>query len=313
MLVSLDRRRPAFTLVELLVVIAVVGLLIALLLPAVQAAREATRRGACSNHLKQIGLAILNYEAAQSHFPTGRVGCDDTGDTMPIRSCPAGLPPEQKTAASGFVTVLPQLEFQRLHDQLSVEIGGLWNRNVDDLGWYSDLAKCKAIKVSLAIFRCPSDTSDTISDVYSPVKAATGSYAFSQGSLGPRSRPEEVKYSNNGAFLYVEKVRPHQVTDGLSDTYFVGEVVLAHTWESSNTWTYALWHADCLRTTANHLNAPPGSGHVQQRRNGAFGSQHPGGALFAYGDGHVAFVSDAVVPEVYQASSTIAGGEVVGE
>ena len=84
-----------FTLVELLVVITIIGILIALLLPAIQAARESARRATCSNHQKQVGLAILSYETAQGVFPAGRIGCDDTGDTMSISVCPPGLSPEK--------------------------------------------------------------------------------------------------------------------------------------------------------------------------------------------------------------------------
>ena len=74
------RRATGFTLVELLVVIAIIGVLVALLLPAIQAAREAARRRECQNHLKQIGLAILNHETAVKAFPHGGWGFEWTGD-----------------------------------------------------------------------------------------------------------------------------------------------------------------------------------------------------------------------------------------
>jgi prepilin-type N-terminal cleavage/methylation domain-containing protein/prepilin-type processing-associated H-X9-DG protein len=305
-----SKTRRAYTLVELLVTIAIIAVLVGLMLPAVQAAREAARRTACTNHQKQVALALLDYEQTHRCLPAGRIGCDDTGDVMPVDVCPAGLAPEEKTAASGFVSILPGLEQQQLYDQLSVEVGGLWNRNVDDLDWYADMDKCKAIKQHLAVLRCPSDTAERLSDVYNPVIAATGSYALSQGSLGPYHPLDEVKFDNNGAFLYVRQRKLRQLTDGTSGTFLLGEVVLADTWESSNTWTYALVHADSLRTTANPLNTQPGAGTSYDRQNGAFGSEHPGGALFAFADGHVDFVSDAVAKDVYRAMSTIAGGEL---
>ena len=88
----------------------------------------------------------------------------------------------------------------------------------------------------------------------------------------------------------------------------VGEVVLADVWESSNTWSYALVNADCMRSTRNPLNTQPGSGIVRERQNGAFGSQHPGGANFCYADGHVQFVTDSIDTDVYRALSTIHDG-----
>ncbi|QEG37216.1 DUF1559 domain-containing protein [Bythopirellula goksoeyrii] len=300
-----------FTLVELLVAISIIGVLVGLLLPAIQSAREAARREGCTNNLKQLGLAIQTYESNHRKFPPGRVGCDDTGDQIAITGCPPGLSAEQKTAASGFVVLLPQLEMQALYDRLAIEVGGLWNRNVDDLHWYADQSKCLAIKEQPTFHHCPSDTSALLSDVYAPVLAATGSYAFVQGTLGPGKPPEQVKYDNDGPFLYVTARKPSQVTDGLSQTIFIGEVILADTWESSNTWTYALSNADCLRTTSNRLNTTPGDGYVYDRQNGAFGSQHPEGALFTFGDGHVEFVSETIEKEIYRSLSTISGGELV--
>jgi prepilin-type N-terminal cleavage/methylation domain-containing protein/prepilin-type processing-associated H-X9-DG protein len=306
------RVRRAFTLIELLVVIAIVGVLVALMLPAIQAAREAARRDGCINNQKQVADAALNYESARRHFPPGRLGCDDTGDApaTPIAACPPGLPPEKKAAVSAFVELLPQLEQQALYDQLGVARGGLWNRNIDDLGWTSDPGKVEAVRQTVAIFVCPSSQAQSISDVY-PVKAATGSYAFSQGTKGPRFIPRAgAKYENDGLFIYVVPRAAREATDGLSHTLMLGEVVMADAWESSNTWTYARQNADCLRTTDYPLNTPPGSGSGYERQDGAFGSEHPDGAVFAFADGHVDFVHNDIEPAAYRALSTIAGEEL---
>ena len=300
----------AFSLIELLIVIAIVGTLLALLLPAVTAARESARRTACIGNLRQIGLAVLSYETVHNEFPAGRVGCDDTGDEMRIDVCPPELPAEEKTAASGFVRLLPQLEEQTLFDQLSIETGGLWNRNVDDLSWYADPEKCKGIKQRPSCLVCPSDASAPISDVYFPVLAATSSYALMQGKLGPDSPSHQVKFFNDGMFLYVKARRQRQIRDGLSSTAMLGEVRFSDTWESSNTWTYALANADCLRNTRNPLNTVPGTGVMLERQNGAFGSYHPGGTVFCFGDDRAAFLSTEIDNAIYQGLATIYGGEM---
>jgi prepilin-type N-terminal cleavage/methylation domain-containing protein len=295
-----------FTLVELLVVIAILGVLVALLLPAVQAAREAARRSQCMGHLAQTALAISNYETAIGRFPAGRVGCDNTSD---VAICPDGMPAEKYTAASAFVTILPYMEQQRLYDQLGVEHGGLWNRNVDDLAsWYPDPGKASGILQRLGYFVCPSDLSKPVSDVY-PVLAATGSYALVQGTKGPYGNRAIAKYDNDGLFMYVVRRRSGEVTDGKSNTLMVGEVIMADTWESSNTWTYARLNCDSLRTTHYPLNTPPGAGTLYEMQNGAFASQHPGIGLFAYADGHVDAVHDNIELSVYRAMSTVAGDD----
>ena len=304
--------RWGFSLVELLVVIAIIGVLVALLLPAIQAAREAARRATCFNHQKQVGLAIFEYESVARKFPAGRLGCDDMGESRPIPACPPGLPPEKKTAASGFVLILPYLEMQALYDQLHVADGGLWNRNVNDIAWYGDPGKNQGIKEIIPTMVCPSDQSIPLSYVYQPIIAATSTYALVSGSNGPKVPEVDVRYNNNGMFVYVTSRRAKHLTDGLSNTLMMGEVLLADTWESSNTWSYARAHADSLRTTLNPLNTWPGSGIVREQRNGAFGSWHPLGGIFAFADGHLQFLSDDIDLAVYQALSTIEQDDLNG-
>jgi hypothetical protein len=261
--------------------------------------------------LRQVGLAVLQYEGQRGQFPPGRVGCDDTGDELDHHICARGIPSEEKSGASGFVYLLPFVEEQATYDQLDVEHGGLWNRNVNDLYWYQDPGKCKGIKVSLSVWRCPSDLSRSVSDVYFPVLAATSNYAFVHGTLGPDTPSHIAKYENNGLFVYVVPRKARQVRDGLTSTMLAGEVTHVDTWESSNTWSYALVNADCLRSTRNPLNTKPGAGVVHLRQNGAFGSRHPGGALFCLADNRVEFLREEIDIEAYRALSTIAGREVL--
>ncbi len=304
--------RLAFTVVELLVTIAIIGILVAILFPAVQSVREAARRTHCQNNLRQIGLAIANYESTFKRLPPGRIGCDDSGEMMLIKNCPAGSSAAQKNGASGFVSILPFVEQQGLFSKLDVANGGLWNRDVDDLDWYwSDPDKNWGVKQELSIYWCPSEVSSRRSSVYEPVWAATSSYALSSGTLGPSSADYEVKYFNDGAFVYRTPKHLRDIHDGLSNTFAIGEVVSPDIWESSNIWNYAIANADCLRSTENPLNTPPGDGTVNMLRNGAFASNHPQSGLFLYLDGHVKVLSDRIGLVAYRSMSTIRHGELI--
>ena len=296
--------------VELLVVIGIVGVLVGLLLPAVQSVREAARRTSCQNNLRQIGMAVLNYDSAFKKLPPGRIGCDDSGETFGITGCPVGSSPEDKNGASGFVAILPQLELENVSRLIDVPNGGLWNRDVDDLAWYAIPEKRTGVREQVSVYWCPSETGERTTTVYTPTRAATGSYAFNAGTFGPTASELENKYENNGAFVYRNSKRISDVTDGTSNSFAVGEVVRPDIWESSNVWTYALTNADCLRTTENPLNTQPGDGSVLMLRNGAFASNHPQIGLFLYLDGHVNSVASEVDMQVYRGASTISGGEV---
>ena len=309
---TLPRKRYGFTLVELLVVIAIIGIIVGMLLPAVQSVREAARRTSCQNNFRQIGLAISNYESARQELPPGRLGCDDMGEAMSVPECPPGLTSEEKNGASGFVVLLPFLDLANVEQLLDLDDGGLWNRDVDDLVWYMNFPnKREAITQELPVLWCPSENGERLSTVYQPIEGATSSYAFSNGSLGPNSSVFITKYNNNGAFGYTRPKSLTEVEDGLSNSFFVGEVTRPDVWESSNIWSYAIANADCLRTTDNPLNTRPGDGDVVMRRNGAFASSHPEGSLFLYGDGHVQFISNSVDQQLYQDLSTINGGEPI--
>ncbi len=312
--------RRGFTLVELLVVIAIIGVLIALLLPAVQAAREAARRSQCNNNLKQIGLALHNYEIVLKVYPPGRLGCD--GVTSPTCACGSNTD-AQRVGTSALVLILPYMENNPLYDSASFQKIGIWNDSMDpalNKGWL-DAPRLKLVSTRVPTYVCPSSTAEPYWPDLTwwaiPVAPATGSYAMCHGSIGPSDGiSTRMKCQNTGLFLYGTVRASREVTDGLSNTFYAGEVLAAHTPESENIWTYASRHLDTMRNTENPLNTPPGKGTYVTCpygpcHNGAFGSEHPTGANFLYGDGRVAFVSENVDLATYRAASTIALGETV--
>jgi len=321
-----SRRNHGFTLVELLVVIAIIGVLVALLLPAVQAAREAARRSQCSNNLKQIGLALHNHASAHKDFPAGRLGCD----TQAGNPC-AGVAAADRLGPSFFVAILPYLEQQSLYNQYSLDgfVGAPWaTRAGGDISWVSRYRDALATRPE--VFVCPSDTAPVCGEPdgflivgeshYLPFGtcAATGNYAGVMASMeGPPSNSYDVKMGS-GSFLYLRKLRPRDITDGLSNTLFVGEAVVSNT-ASGGAIVWSLgYRFSTLRTAVNPINTPTGRGILTTASgrvpmNGAFQSQHPGGSQFVFGDGHVGFLSENIDHlRVYAALATRNGEEVIG-
>ena len=300
-------KRGGFTLVELLVVITIIGILISLLLPAVQAAREAARRMQCMNNLKQIGLALANFEGANGYYPAGRKGCD--GGKVPSNTL-------GYSGASGFAEILPQLELESLYNQLHVADIPIWASlppsGVAASVWFVDTVPM-ALKQRPPVFVCPTDAAESLSSVftssYPDAIAATGSYSLVAGDRGS-SDSTLVKYNNTGVFFYQRKIQNSEIADGLSNTLFVGEAIDGHLAESGSCWSFGA-RLCTLRTTENPLNTPLGQGFAWSGVNGAFISRHPGGANFAFGDGHVEFLSESINFTTYQELSTRSGGEVV--
>lgn len=315
----MQRRPRGFTLVELLVVIAILGILTALLLPAVQAAREAARRMQCASNLRQIGQALLNYEVQLGRFPPGRIGCDGIG--VEKRCDPQK--PREYVGTSGFVMILPFLEKVDLYESFDFNLGP-W---IDATIWVRN--NSEAIAARPKVFVCPSDDSEPFSEdpAFVPwyytrgYPAATGNYAFVAGKygawngLGGDSSSFLVKYGNTGVFVYKVSYCTRDITDGLSNTLFVGEVVDAHTLESSNIWTRGVREMDTMRSTSNPMNTKTGGpvfiDRYEIQVNGAFASRHPGASNFVFGDGRVRLLSEAIDMEVYQALSTRCGGELI--
>ncbi|MDO4585386.1 MAG: DUF1559 domain-containing protein [Planctomycetia bacterium] len=322
----MTRSRTGFTLVELLVVIAIIGMLVGLLLPAVQQAREAARRMQCSNNLKNIALAFLNYESLQQAFPPVRLGID------------ADIPPgmtgtvtcDKRYAGSGFLLVCPYLEQMALYTALNEGKIMPFQSDSTTSGWKTD-AVVEALKTRPPIFKCPSSTavdvvhSDTgLGD--SPnvgIPCGTCSYAMCCGTNGVATLKQKdytaTKHKNTGIFLYRVKTAAQEIHDGLSNTFFAGEVTASDTPGSLCCWAYTNVIRSCMRTVENPLNTPIEGGLYHSGSpsnttyNGAFSSEHPGGGHFCYADGHVEFLSDGISYEAYYAMGTRAGNEVIRE
>jgi prepilin-type N-terminal cleavage/methylation domain-containing protein/prepilin-type processing-associated H-X9-DG protein len=280
------RRSRGFTLIELLVVIAIIAVLVALLLPAVQQAREAARRTQCKGNLKQIGLALHNYHDIYRMLPPE---CVYSGlDTVPLHTA------ANEAAYSWSAFILPQLDQANLFNQL----------NVNSLELHlllQQTALRPLTQTVLPIFRCPSDqaldvnTKRVFSNApYGGTAAATSNYVINTGTRWITSQNWiNGKNDSFGAFLPSGKVRLDDITDGTSNTFLVGERgwdELAAVWIGTRNYqgTGDVGMRMIAATVEAKLNEPSANA------TGGFTSKHTGGAHFALADGSVRFISDNI-------------------
>lgn len=338
--------RPGFTLVELLIVLAIIAILIALLVPAIQKVREAANRASCANNLKQLGLALHTYEDANGNFPPGLVS---SGTNV------------SDAEAGGFTYVLPFIEeqnAQRLYDF--------------DEPWYN-AKNYRAVAVQVAVFLCPSNRDHGQMDLAPigqlwhmalPPVAATCDYAFCRGANGAVNRdwtriPQEVR----GVFQIHQPERGRlgtrlaDISDGLSVTMAMGDAaggaypvrdlsdmgalatdpatrgpaILDQSWGAAGLGdTSHPFYGSVLAVTAQYgldpdprdepMNRKPATPTVYSgagRGDNAGGRDfisgfrglHPGGCNFVFCDGSVRFLAETIRADVYRALSTMAGGE----
>jgi prepilin-type N-terminal cleavage/methylation domain-containing protein len=300
---AIGRRRAAFTLIEVLVVIAMIGVLVALLLPAIQAARESARKTRCANNLKQLGLGMHTYMISKGAFPPGYV---------------SEVLPDHDDGGPGWSwgsMITPFVEEIALHDQI--------NFKASLRGPESETVRM----TSLPLFVCPSDDNfEPIIDI--PSKSSTriicqmaaGSYVASAGTIRPTCKLCRDRF--DGVFGRNRAIKPKELTDGLTKTLCVGE--RSSHWSRPVIWgvlpnskvidnqkpgLYAAGPAFVLGTTFNEgFNIESAIDDMDHGAIGSFaesyGSQHPGGALFMFCDASVRFVYDDADPEVMNALST---------
>jgi len=302
------RRRRGFTLVELLVVIAIIGILIGLLLPAVQAVRAAARRMQCSNNLKQIGLAVHNYQTAYN-------------GTFPISISPWGegsRPTPQRSGKGWIVSVLPHMEQKALYDLFEPGFNG----DMFSGGGIQNPVCREALKMLVTTLHCPSDESvlqnSTSQYQFGGIEVALTSYKGVIGDtrMGGSSSVHQGTEPDchntigcNGIFYrnnYQEAVNIEAIRDGTTNTFLVGEDVAkenAHSTAFYSNGDYASCHAP-----PNFFPEPPTPNSWWNVMS--FRSRHSGGVHFAMGDASVRFVTENIDHTIYRAMSTKAGGEI---
>lgn len=306
------RQSLGFTLVELLVVIAIVGILVSLLLPAVQSAREAARRMHCSNNLKQLALAMHNYHDARKTFPPGAIWPGAT---------PGSLYQVPRTTFN--IHLFPYLELGNVYDLIDFHAPGIL--------WYNG-NNSRATACKTETWLCPSDGLGGdffFASWHGPNYLARGNYlgvfnGMQIGDLLSKTRSIWAVFDANRA------TRLKDIKDGTSKTLMFAESltgpdedIRGTVWEDQPCGTqvytelppnsplpdrcfpHAVW---CKNLP--ELNRPAIQGDVYTDNTCAARSMHAGGVTVALCDGSVQFVADDIDKEVWQDAATIDGGKI---
>ena len=309
--------RIGFTLVELLVVIAIIGVLVALLLPAVQSAREASRRNQCINNLKQIGLAVLSYETNRGTLPMAYTP-NDTG-AQPFGYCEGASPPattksnpaNNLKAHSVLTLILPYMERKEIADSIKLTIG------------YNEGANASITRTDIEDFLCPS--ADTRRGKYSTdyipfVDIHDGNYCQHIEATNLTTRKRSVE--KLAGMMSDLPLNTSHVRDGLSATYmffesagrpnhYIKNVLQSDTIsdESKYVWASNL-NPNMHYWGDEDLDKCPINTIMNCDNSHEIYSFHPTGAVFAFGDGRVDFVSDSIDVDVFVCTFTRASNDI---
>lgn len=302
--------KHAFTLVELLVVIAVIGVLVALLLPAVQMAREAARSAKCKNNLKQLGLAAQHYHDSHNSLPPGSV--------FYVYGSYYDL---SKGRLSYLAHLLPFMEGENAYSQIDFNAPWLPD-NVDRLS-----------SIVLGEVLCPSFENPGVwngqpvgaIDYYGVMGAKSNAVCPAPNALYPvlpvvPSLPGTCLcggYATTGVLFVNSAVRMADIRDGSSSTFLVGEQAWKRGMHSA--WWAGIGNGPVeiysMKNVLYAINQAkcPSLGPCYVLNDTSFGSQHPGGAHFVFVDGHVRFIAETIDMTAYLALASRASGEVFSE
>jgi len=340
----MSKSRPGFTLIELLVVIAIIATLVAILLPAVQQAREAARRTSCKNNLKQIGLALHNYESTYTLLPPGSIGHLNMGPGVTdsrgvgVWMYPgSGVGDPMIRLHSWASLLLPYMEGSNLYDTIDYKVSALAPANR------------QAASAILPFYRCPSYAGlDYSTDPYYVTNVGYDKFALrNYVSIGATSFTQLNPSSPvrpSGSIYPGSRTRFGEITDGLSNTIFISETKEGSqgkfdffgnpmtTTSSASVWIDGTSATMCSRWLDLAQTPPVFDGQSSSINKvpyyytgGSFGanvdisqlhgpsSEHKGGAQHLMGDGAVRYISQNINYVLYDSLVTRSGGEVIGE